>query len=46
MLFAGKDKVIAGSLKTQAQGIARKVRQDSLKAEGNRWMAEPGSADR
>ncbi|MFK0047650.1 SDR family NAD(P)-dependent oxidoreductase [Streptomyces sp. NPDC090741] len=45
-LFAGKDKVVAGSLKTRAQGIANKVLPDSLKAEGHRRTAEPGSADR
>ncbi|MFF7296154.1 SDR family NAD(P)-dependent oxidoreductase [Streptomyces sp. NPDC008265] len=45
-LFAGKDKVIAGSLKTKAQGIANKILPDSLKAEAHRRMAEPGSADR
>ncbi|WP_030873222.1 SDR family NAD(P)-dependent oxidoreductase [Streptomyces sp. NRRL F-2747] len=45
-LFAGKDKVIAGSLKTKAQGLANRVLPDSLKAEGHRRMAEPGSADR
>lgn len=44
-LFAGKDKVVAGSLKTKAQGLANKVLPDSLKAEGHRRMAEPGSAD-
>ncbi|MBT2543445.1 SDR family NAD(P)-dependent oxidoreductase [Streptomyces sp. ISL-44] len=44
-LFAGKDKVVAGSLKTRAQGMANKVLPDSLKAEGHRRMAEPGSAD-
>ncbi|MGW6414820.1 SDR family NAD(P)-dependent oxidoreductase [Streptomyces sp. NPDC055055] len=45
-LFAGKDKVVAGSLKTKAQGLANKVLPDSLKAEGHRRMAEPGSGDR
>ncbi|KPI00110.1 short-chain dehydrogenase/reductase SDR [Actinobacteria bacterium OV450] len=45
-LFAGKDKVVAGSLKTKAQGLASKVLPDSLKAEGHRRMAAPGSADR
>ncbi|MFJ3202846.1 SDR family NAD(P)-dependent oxidoreductase [Streptomyces sp. NPDC086989] len=45
-LFAGKDKVVAGSLKTKAQGLANKVLLDSLKAEGHRRMAAPGSADR
>ncbi|MEU3401824.1 SDR family NAD(P)-dependent oxidoreductase [Streptomyces filamentosus] len=44
-LFAGKDKVVAGSLKTKAQGMANKILPDSLKAEGHRRMAEPGSAD-
>ncbi|MEE1813789.1 SDR family NAD(P)-dependent oxidoreductase [Streptomyces sp. SP18ES09] len=44
-LFAGKDKVVAGSLKTKAQGLASKVLPDSLKAEGHRRMAEPGSGD-
>ncbi|MFJ7158783.1 SDR family NAD(P)-dependent oxidoreductase [Streptomyces sp. NPDC101118] len=44
-LFSGKDKVVAGSLKTRAQGLANKVLPDSLKAEGHRRMAEPGSAD-
>ncbi|MYS04947.1 SDR family NAD(P)-dependent oxidoreductase [Streptomyces sp. SID6041] len=44
-LFAGKDKVVAGSLKTKAQGLANKVLPDSLKAEGHRRMAEPGSGD-
>ncbi|MFJ6785752.1 SDR family NAD(P)-dependent oxidoreductase [Streptomyces yangpuensis] len=43
-LFAGKDKVVAGSLKTRAHGLANKVLPDSLKAEGHRKMAEPGSA--
>ncbi|MEV4427834.1 SDR family NAD(P)-dependent oxidoreductase [Streptomyces sp. NPDC049602] len=45
-LFAAKNKVVAGSLKTRAQGMADKVLPDSLKAEGHRRMAEPGSADR
>ncbi|MFF8513071.1 SDR family NAD(P)-dependent oxidoreductase [Streptomyces sp. NPDC015492] len=44
-LFAGKDKVVAGSLKTRAQGLANKVLPDGLKAEGHRRMAEPGSGD-
>ncbi|MGW5343883.1 SDR family NAD(P)-dependent oxidoreductase [Streptomyces sp. HUAS TT3] len=44
-LFAGKDKVVAGSLKTRAQGMVNKVLPDGLKAEGHRRMAEPGSAD-
>ncbi|WP_329274195.1 SDR family NAD(P)-dependent oxidoreductase [Streptomyces sp. NBC_00691] len=44
-LLAGKDKVIAGSLRTKAQGLANKVLPDSLKAEGHRRMAGPGSGD-
>ncbi|MGW4687361.1 SDR family NAD(P)-dependent oxidoreductase [Streptomyces sp. NPDC004244] len=44
-LFAGKDKVVAGSLRTRAQGMVNKVLPDGLKAEGHRRMAEPGSAD-
>ncbi|MFF9909020.1 hypothetical protein [Streptomyces sp. NPDC013457] len=43
-LFAGKDKVVAGSLKTRAQGAATKILPDGLKVEGHRRMAEPGSA--
>ncbi|RSS84149.1 SDR family oxidoreductase [Streptomyces sp. WAC06614] len=44
-LFAGRDKVVAGSLRTKAQGMADKVLPDALKAEAHRRMAEPGSAD-
>ncbi len=44
-LMAGKDKTVAGSLKTKAQGVANKVLPDSLKAEAHRTMAEPGSGD-
>ncbi|MFI8497680.1 hypothetical protein ACIGFK_04060 [Streptomyces sp. NPDC085524] len=40
-LFSGKDKVMAGSLKTWAQGMANKRLPDSLKAEGHRRMADP-----
>jgi len=42
-LMAGKDKVVAGSLKTKAQGLANSVLPDRLKAEAHRKMAEPGS---
>ncbi|MEW1910042.1 SDR family NAD(P)-dependent oxidoreductase [Kitasatospora sp. NPDC085895] len=42
-LMAGKDKIIAGSLKTRAQGLANKVLPDSAKAGTHRRMAEPGS---
>ncbi|MFF0425133.1 SDR family NAD(P)-dependent oxidoreductase [Streptomyces sp. NPDC004520] len=44
-LFAGKDKVVAGSLRTRAQSVASRILPDSLKAEGHRHLAEPGSAD-
>lgn len=40
-----KEKVVAGSLKTKAQGAAAKVMPDKAKAEMHRKMAEPGSAD-
>ncbi|MEU9107392.1 hypothetical protein AB0D54_24195 [Streptomyces xanthophaeus] len=44
-LFVGKDKVVAGWLRTRAQGLADKVLPDGPKAEGHSRMAEPGSAD-
>jgi uncharacterized protein len=40
-----KEKIVAGSLKTKAQGIASKVMPDKAKAEMHRRMAEPGIAD-
>ncbi|MFI0924815.1 hypothetical protein ACH4TP_12920 [Streptomyces sp. NPDC021012] len=45
-LFAGQDKVVAGSLRTRAQSVASRILPDSLKAEGHRHLAGPGSADR
>ena len=45
-LMAGKDHVIAGSLKTKAMGTMAKVLPDTLNAEQHRKLAEPGSADR
>jgi hypothetical protein len=39
-----EEKVIAGSAKTKAQGVAGKVLPDKAKAEMHRKMAEPGSA--
>ncbi|MET9463892.1 SDR family NAD(P)-dependent oxidoreductase [Streptomyces sp. NPDC006544] len=42
-MMAGKDKVVAGSLKTRAQGLANRVLPDSVKARAHRGMAEPGS---
>ena len=44
-LLAGKDKVIAGSLSTKAQGLANSVLPDKLKSEAHRQMAEPGSGE-
>jgi len=43
-LMAGKDHIIAGSLKTKAMGTMAKVTPDTLLAEQHRKMAEPGSA--
>ncbi|MEU6485774.1 SDR family NAD(P)-dependent oxidoreductase [Streptomyces sp. NPDC046887] len=40
-LMRGRDKVVAGSVKTKAQGLAAKVLPDRLKAAGHRRMAEP-----
>lgn len=45
-LFSGKDKLVAGSLKTRAQGLASKVLPDTAKSQAHRKMAEPGSGDR
>jgi short-subunit dehydrogenase len=42
-LMAGKDKIIAGSMKTKAQGVANKVLPDKMKAAAHRQMAEPDS---
>ncbi|MFF5390327.1 SDR family NAD(P)-dependent oxidoreductase [Streptomyces sp. NPDC013012] len=42
-LFAGKDKTVAGSVKTKAQAVANKVLPDSIKAKVHRKMAEPDS---
>jgi short-subunit dehydrogenase len=43
-LLDGDEKVVAGSLKTKAQGVANDVLPDSLKAKAHKKMAEPGSA--
>ncbi|MET0414907.1 MAG: SDR family NAD(P)-dependent oxidoreductase [Actinoplanes sp.] len=43
-LMKDKAKVVAGSPKTKAQGVANKVLPDSAKAKMHRQMAEPGSA--
>ncbi|MFI8825046.1 SDR family NAD(P)-dependent oxidoreductase [Streptomyces sp. NPDC053431] len=42
-LMAGKGKLVAGSLKTKAQGMANHVLPDRLKAVAHRRMAEPSS---
>jgi uncharacterized protein len=44
-LMGGEGKIIAGSAKTKAQGVASKVLPDSLKAAAHRRMAEPGSGE-
>ncbi|MFI2780445.1 SDR family NAD(P)-dependent oxidoreductase [Streptomyces sp. ALB3] len=44
-LLSGKPKLVAGSLRTKAQGVAGKVLPDTAKAEAHRKMAEPGSGD-
>ncbi|WP_406387576.1 hypothetical protein [Streptomyces sp. NBC_00887] len=56
VFFAGKNKIVAGSVKTEgqgrasvkteAQGLAHKVLPDAAKAEAHREMAEPGSGER
>jgi NAD(P)-dependent dehydrogenase (short-subunit alcohol dehydrogenase family) len=43
-LMAGKDHVIAGSLKTKAMAAMAKVLPDTANAEQHRSMAEPDSA--
>jgi len=44
-LIAGRDKLVAGSWSTRAQGIANRVLPDKLKAVAHRWMAAPESGD-
>jgi short-subunit dehydrogenase len=44
-LMAGKERVVAGSLKNKVQAAASRFLPDSAKAEMHRKMAEPGSAD-
>ena len=45
-LMAGKDHVIAGSLKTKVMGNVAKVLPDTVVAAQHRGMAEPGSGKR
>ncbi|MEU6281394.1 SDR family NAD(P)-dependent oxidoreductase [Streptomyces sp. NPDC047028] len=42
-LLADKEKVVAGSARTKAQGMANKILPDKAKAEAHRKMAELGS---
>ncbi|RZU53946.1 short-subunit dehydrogenase [Krasilnikovia cinnamomea] len=44
-MLKGKEKIVAGSVKTRAQGAVSKVLPDSAKAGMHRRMAEPGSGD-
>lgn len=45
-LMAGKDDVVAGSLKTKIQGNVSKVLPDTVNAELHRQLTEPGSANK
>ncbi|KAB8144985.1 SDR family NAD(P)-dependent oxidoreductase [Chloroflexia bacterium SDU3-3] len=45
-LMAGKDHVIAGSLKTKAMGAVSRVLPETVNAEQHRKLAEPGSGDK
>jgi short-subunit dehydrogenase len=44
-LMSGDRKIVAGSAKTKAQGVAGKVLPDKLKAAAHRQMAQPGSGE-
>lgn len=41
----GEEKVVTGSLKAKAQGLAGKVVPDGVKAAAHRKMAEPGTGE-
>ncbi len=45
-LMAGKDQVVAGSLKTKLQGAANEVLPETAKVAAHRSLAEPGSGDK
>ncbi len=45
-LMAGKDKVIAGSLKTKIMGVGAELMEPALSAEVHRKMSEPGSGEK
>ncbi len=44
--MAGKDKVVAGSIKSKAMAAAAQVLPDTTTAEQHRKLSEPGSAHR
>ncbi len=44
-LMAGKDHIVAGSLKTKAEGFANDVPPSMTKAAMHRAQAEPGLAN-
>lgn len=45
-LMAGKDDLVAGSLKTKVQGNVSKVLPDTVNAEQHRKLTEPGSGNK
>jgi short-subunit dehydrogenase len=45
-LMAGKDSIVAGSLKTKLQGTVSKVLPDTVNAEQHRQLTEPGSGNK
>ena len=45
-MMAGKDHVLAGSLKNKVQGVLAEITPEPLKAEQHRKLAEPGSGGR
>lgn len=45
-LMAGKDSVLAESLKTKLGGVVSKILPDTVTAELNRMLNEPGSGDK
>jgi short-subunit dehydrogenase len=44
-LMDAKNKIVVGSTKTKAQGVAGKILPDQIKAAAHRQMAEPGSGE-
>ncbi|WP_414567624.1 SDR family NAD(P)-dependent oxidoreductase [Nostoc sp. CCY 9925] len=44
-LMAGKDEVIAGSLKTKLQGVVSRVLPETVNAQQHRQLTEPGSGN-